>query len=327
MRLIYRLFFSALFLAALGMGSVATANAADPGDVRLQLKWIHQAQFAGNYVADQLGYYRNEGIRISLIAGGPGINPSEQVLAGKAEFGVAASDQLIKLRLEGKPVVALATIFQRNPLVFVSPKRRGITDPKQFAGKTIRATSNHELLLRAVMRNVGIDRDQYKTIVLPSKVDTFLGDEADVWSAYLTGLVTTLELAGHPLNIVFPDDYGVHFYGDTLFTLADYAAANPDIVRGFLRATIKGWQTAITDPDGAARIIVSYNSDLDPAAEATKLIASVPLIDTGGECIGSMRPETWQNMIDTMLELRIIDKKLDAGEFAATEYMKEICSN
>ena len=304
----------------------ATPAAAETADVRLQLKWIHQAQFAGNYVADRLGYYRAENLRVAFTAGGPGINVIDSVVSGKTDIGIGASDQLIKARVDGHPVVVLATIFRRNPLVFASPKDRNITHPRQFADKTIRATSNHVLSLRKMLRGIGVADSQYSLVKLPSNVETFISGRADVWAAYLTGLVINLELAGHPVNIVFPEDFGVHIYGDTVFALAAYVEKHPDVVRRFLRATIKGWETAILDPDAAAEIVTGYGSSLDTTVESMKIASSAPLIDTGADCIGWMDKRNWQDIAQSMNDFQIIDGTLDVDGFVATKFMKEICA-
>jgi ABC-type nitrate/sulfonate/bicarbonate transport system substrate-binding protein len=104
--------------------------------VRLQLKWKHQFQFAGYYAAKAKGYYRDAGLDVSFLEAPDTIEPAQQVLQGKAEFGVSNSD-LVLLRGRGNPVVALAAIYQHSPLILLALEKSGINNVHQLAGKRV----------------------------------------------------------------------------------------------------------------------------------------------------------------------------------------------
>ena len=89
--------------------------------VTLQLKWIHAFQFAGYYAAKEKGYYRDAGIDVQIHEAAPGTDVLDTVISGKAQFGTGTSSLLLA-RNAGKPVVALAVIFQHSPLVLVAAK-------------------------------------------------------------------------------------------------------------------------------------------------------------------------------------------------------------
>jgi ABC-type nitrate/sulfonate/bicarbonate transport system substrate-binding protein len=138
---IYR-FISALFCAAfllfIGAGTALANHAArsstDP--VVLQLKWTNAFQFAGYYVAKELGYYRAAGLQVEIKEGKPGINVINEVVEGKANFGISSSNLLIE-RANGKPVVALAVIMQHSPLVLITRKDKKIQSIHDLKGKRI----------------------------------------------------------------------------------------------------------------------------------------------------------------------------------------------
>ena len=100
-----------------------------PAEVTVQLKWYHQAQFAGFYAADQNGYYTAEGLRVNFIEGGLDVDLHNSVLDGKAQFAVVGADALIVSRSEGKPLGAIAAVFRRSPLVFFALSESNITEP------------------------------------------------------------------------------------------------------------------------------------------------------------------------------------------------------
>ncbi len=108
------------------------APAADE-KVRLQLKWQHQFQFAGYYSAKEKGYYQEAGLDVGIIPCPPGVDPVQEVLLGKAEFGVG-STELLLLRERGAPLVVLAVIFQHSPLALMTLKNNGLQSIHDLAG-------------------------------------------------------------------------------------------------------------------------------------------------------------------------------------------------
>jgi ABC-type nitrate/sulfonate/bicarbonate transport system substrate-binding protein len=122
-------------LALLACGSSAGGSPLTP--VTVQLAWSHQAQFAGMYAADQLGYYGDEGLEVTLVESGPAGGQVEAVLADKAEVGIVSGDVLLLARSKGQKVQAVAAIYRRSPRVYMSLAQSGITRPQDLAGKTI----------------------------------------------------------------------------------------------------------------------------------------------------------------------------------------------
>jgi len=117
--------------AGAGTGCGVVEDRTPPDEVAVQLKWQHQAQFAGFYAAEHNGYYAEEGLSITFIEGGPTDNNEEGVLNGTAQFGIAGADELIIARAGGKPVCAIATIYRRSPLAFVADADSGISCPPE----------------------------------------------------------------------------------------------------------------------------------------------------------------------------------------------------
>lgn len=124
-----------ILLAALPFSTpTQAANQASKADqslldsITLQLRWHHQFQFAGYYAAKQQGFYRDAGLEVTIVAGGPGKKPIDEVLAGRAQFGTSHSDVLLH-RLKGQPLVALAAIFQHSPLTLVTRQDSNIRTP------------------------------------------------------------------------------------------------------------------------------------------------------------------------------------------------------
>ncbi|MEE9401785.1 MAG: ABC transporter substrate-binding protein [Desulfobacteria bacterium] len=298
-----------------------------PDEVTVQLKWTHQSQFAGFYVADMNGYYTEEGIAVTFIEGGPTIDTHTAVLNGTTQFGVTGADRIIVGRAQGNPLRAVAVIYRRSPSVYVAAADSGISRPEDFVGQNILAAINAHPVLHAMMSRVGVERDQYTVVTVPYDPDLFTSGETSVWAVYLTGSIRILQNAGYELNIIYPQDYGIHFYADTIFASDDFLGENPELVARFLRATLRGWQWAIENPEEAGALPVTYNPELDLEEQIAQMEASVPLIHTGQDHIGWMRAEVWEGMHDTLLEQGMIDGPIALDEIYTLQFLEEIYEN
>ena len=290
--------------------------------VAVQLKWHHQAQFAGFYAADQNGYYQDQGLSVTFLPGGSGIDSISPILNGTADFGIAGADDLIVARSEGHPFTAIAVVYRRNPLVYFSLVESGITTPRDFAGKSIRLNTGQRSVFEAMMAHVGVTADQYTLVCC--EIEPFLAGDVDVSSGYLTNEVLAVEQAGHDLNIIYADDYGVHFYADTIAVNEKLAASNPDLVRRFLNATLKGWRWAIENPEAAGVLALDYDPGLDAEGQIAQMVAEIPLVHTGEDQIGWMRPEAWQGMMDLLLNQGILTEPVDLGKVYTMRFLQEI---
>lgn len=299
--------------------------ASQPVDaITVQLKWTHATQFGGFYAADVNGDYAGEGISVTLVAGGLQVDPITQVVNGDAQLGIAGADQLLLARAQGKPVKAIAVIYRRNPTVFFALASTGITRPEDFVGKQIRAVSDQVVILQAMASHVGISPDQYTVVNLPSDPALVVAGEVPVWGAYVTALALTVQRSGHDINIIYPDDYGVHHYGDTLFSTDAWIAANPDLVRRFLDATLRGWTYAVENPTLVGPLVAKYNPDADVDLENTHMLASLPFINTGEDSIGWMKPEVWADMDATMRDQGVLVAAVAVTDIYTMEFLEEI---
>jgi NitT/TauT family transport system substrate-binding protein len=292
--------------------------------ITVQLSWFHQAEFAGFYAADQLGYFREEGLQVSFVEGGPEVDFIAPVVNGTAQFGVAQPPNLILARADGKPVRTIAIIYRRSPIVFFSHADLGITRPQDFVGKKIRSAITLDLTLRATMARLGIQPDQYEIVYLPGDVSLFASREVPVWVGFINVIALDVQRAGYEINIIYPDDYGIHFYGDVLITTDDLIAQNPDLVRRFTRAVLRGWTNAQENPETIGKFVQKYNADADETLENARMIASLPLVNTGEDYIGWMKPEVWAVMEQTLREQGVLSQALDVEQVYTTQFLEEI---
>jgi NitT/TauT family transport system substrate-binding protein len=314
---------------SLALALAACAPAATPTPalipITVQLRWMHNAQFAGMYAADQKGYYTAEGLTVHFREGGPDVDWQKAVLEGAAQFGVHGADVLIAARAANKPLRAIAVIYRRSPVVFVALADSGITRPQDFVGKVIATGSGTgRLVLHLMTARVGVQPDQYTEVPLMTDLKPIYTGQVDILSGYLFDQPETIRRDGYQMNLIYPDDYGVHFYADTLFASDDLIAQNPDLVRRFLRATLKGWTYAVEHPAEVGAMVVKYQPDGNAGLENAKMVASLPLVNTGEDFIGWMKPEIWAGMEQTLREQGVLAAPLDVTQAYTLRFVEEI---
>ncbi|WP_462328505.1 transporter substrate-binding domain-containing protein [Thiohalocapsa halophila] len=268
------LFILALALALLAeagavpMSDTAVAGAAGPRTtVRVQLQWRHQWQFAGFYAALAQGYYRDVGLEVTLLEGGPAIDPLEVVRQGQADFATAPADRLLAAQASGTSLKLLASWLRRSPLVLVTAPE--VVLPRQLAGKRL-MLSPRQLSspnMQRLFARAGITRDAVDLAPYAGGIETFVGGEVDAMSAYRTNEVYELYRRGVPFNMIDPADYGVPVPDLNLFATAETVRADPATAAAFAAATNRGWAYALDHPDELVALIRARWNTQDKSAD------------------------------------------------------------
>jgi NitT/TauT family transport system substrate-binding protein len=296
-----------------------------PDEVSVRLKWLHNTQSAGFYVAEQNGYYAEENIAVTLLPGGPDVDELASVASGQDMFGVVGADQLIIRQSEVQPTVAIAAIFRRNPAVYFALRETGIDEPEDFTGRRVLVYPG-DFMLPAMLERSGVGIEQIEAVEpgAAASLDALYSGEVEIWTGYLTNEVITAGGQGYELNIIYPDDYGVHVYGDVVIASAKLTEENPDLAERFLRATLRGWRYAVENPEEAVAATLKYDDTLDEAHETAAMEASVPLIRTGEDRIGWMRAEVWEDMQQMLVEQGLLDEPVDLDTVYTMEFLERV---
>ncbi|MGR9043928.1 MAG: EAL domain-containing protein [Gammaproteobacteria bacterium] len=224
--------------------------------VKLQLKWFHQFQFAGYYAAKEQGYYAAEGLDVEIMERSPDQTVIDQVLSGEAEYGIGDAGILVNYA-NGAPIMALAAIFQHSPLVFISKQDSGIISPYEMIGKRIMFDfkASDDAPFKALLADTGLDENRFIPIEHSFKNEDLITGKVDVMSAYLTNEPFFFKQNNIPLNIINPQNYGIDFYGDLLFTSQEELAKHPVRAERFRRASLKGWRYALDHSEELVQLI------------------------------------------------------------------------
>ena len=213
--------------------------------VTLQLKWLHQFQFAGYYAAKLKGYYQNEGLDVEIKQRDQYKNNIQQVIDGEAEYGV--SDSILLLyQARKEPVVIVAPIFQHSPQVLITLKSSGLDSPYKLDEKRIvfYQKDTDGLPLLAMFEQLGITPD-LERVFIKGEPSALIKKETQAYPAYLSNEPYQLLQKGYAINIFRPMNFGIDFYGDMLFTSKNEVKNHPQRVERFKQATLKGWQYAL----------------------------------------------------------------------------------
>jgi NitT/TauT family transport system substrate-binding protein len=303
--------------------------------VRLQLKWVAQAQFAGYYAALEEGYYAEEGLDVTILPGGPDIVPEQVVASGQAEFGINWLASLLATREQGAPLVNIAQVYTRAGMRQLSWKDENITSPADLAGRTVAVWfGGNEYNLLATLSKYGIDRNTGLTLVQqPFDMNLLLNREVDSAAAMTYNELYQVLSAGHTieeLNILDYNAEGTAMPEDGVFVSNDWLSADPknqDIAARFLRASFKGWAFCRDNVDACVQYVLAQDSGGVMTAEAqtwqmeevNKLIWGDP-IDPNTR-IGFLEPSLFQFAADTALQFGVITQP--ASEDAYTHAIWE----
>lgn len=249
--------------ATLALCGVA-AQAAEK--VTIQLKWVPQAQFAGYYVAQAKGYYKEAGLDVAIKAGGPDISPV-QVIAGKsADVIVNWMPDALAAREAGVPLVNIAQVFDKSGLMLTCKKSAGIASPKDFKGKTLGVWyGGNEYPFMNWMSKLGYKLDtDVKVLKQGFNVDPLLQNQAACISTMIYNEYWQVIDAGVKESDLVPffyEEQGVASLEDGLYVL-DSSLKDPKFVAKmakFLKASFKGWNEAVKNPAEAAKIVVAQD--------------------------------------------------------------------
>jgi NitT/TauT family transport system substrate-binding protein len=253
-----------LLLAAAAM-SLATAAQADD-TVKLQLKWVTQAQFAGYYMAAAKGYYKDEGLDVTILPGGPDIAPEQVIAGGGADVIVDWLPAALAAREKGLPLVNIAQPFKHSGLMLTCLKETGIASPADFKDKTLGVWFyGNEYPFLSWMSQLGLKTDGSAGGVTVLKqgfnVDPLLQKQAACISTMTYneyGQVLDAGIKAEDLVTFKYEDQGVATLEDGLYVLQDRlkdAAFSEKMVK-FVRASMKGWKDAEANPDAAAAVVM-----------------------------------------------------------------------
>lgn len=263
----------AMALAAALLLAAVSAQAADK--VTVQMKWVPQAQFAGYYVAQAKGYYKEAGLDVTIKPGGPDVSPVQVLAGNQADVIVNWMPDALAAREAGVPLVNIAQVFDKSGLMLTCKKASGVASPKDFKGKTLGVWyGGNEYPFLNWMAKLGLKPDaDVKIMKQGFNVDPLLQNQAACISTMIYNEYWQVVDAGvkeSDLVTFFYEKEGVASLEDGLYVLEPKLKDPAFVARmgKFLKATFRGWNEAVKNPAEAAKIVVAA----DPSGSATQKV-------------------------------------------------------
>lgn len=260
-------------------------TAGEPRSLNVQLGWIANVENAGEFVADEKGYYEDEGLTATLTPGGPGAVLEPTVVSGAALIGLSSADTIARANAEGAALKIVGVTLQKNPSAVMSLASNPVATPKELEGKKLGLQQTADSIYDAFFLKAGVDGSKVTRVPVQFDPAPLVAGEVDAFASFQTNQPIALAAEGIETVTFLLADYDYNLFADAFFVTED-TLDDPDardtVIR-FLRATRRGWDDALADPAAAAKIVVdTYGADLDLDldGQTATLEAFVPLIRT-----------------------------------------------
>ncbi|WP_151900137.1 ABC transporter substrate-binding protein [Sulfurimonas hydrogeniphila] len=252
------------FLCGFTEADTNRGHAADALEkVSLQLHWKYQFEFAGFIAAKEKGFYRDAGLDVEIKEYRTGMDVVDEVLSQRANYGIYNSSILLEY-LQGKPLILLASFFKRSALVLIT--QPSIHSPKDLIGKTVMSSlvDDFRLNFKPYLDGYGVKISDLKMVPQTYRVDEFAKGEVDAMTAFISDQPHKLDKLGVKYNILDPSNDNLFVLQEELFTSAAELKNHPYRVHAFKKASIKGWEYALSHRKEIAKIIhEKYAPQLD----------------------------------------------------------------
>ncbi len=296
--------------------------------VTVLLDWTPNTNHTGVYVAQKLGYYQEEELEVEIVQPSAG-GTSQLVAAGQGDFGFSYQEEMTIARTQGLPVKALAAVIQHNTSGFAAPQNKGIKTPRDFEGKKYGGWGSpaEAAMIKALMNQTGADFSRVDMVNIGA-ADFFSSVQRDVDFAWIywgwAGIES--ELKNMPLDFIRLRDYNtaLNFYSPLIIASENTLTKDPDKVSRFMRATAKGYEYCISNPQEAAEILL----EAVPELNRELVVASQKYLATEYRAEatrwGEMSESRWKLYADWMYSQKLIEKPLDHDRAFTNKFLPEI---
>lgn len=296
--------------------------------VSLQLQWVTQTQFAGYYVALEKGWYKAEGLDVTIYPGGPDIVAVDLVTSRTRDFGTTLLADLIVSIGKGKSAISIAQIQQNNGLRLLTRRSLNIQSPADFIGKKVGVwLGGWEVQFNALLAQHQISPGSVDQVSQGFSMHPFLDGRLDVASAMIYNeynMVLAAGLKADQLHLIDYADYNLNFPGDVLFTTRTLVETKPELCRKMVRASFRGWQYAIDHMDEAVDIVLKHDrSGVSTKVHQKKMMTRIAELVEGSANapLGRLDPESFNKMADLLIQYEMLQSPLNINDVYTPEFI------
>lgn len=291
--------------------------------IQLAMGYIPDIQFAPFYVADQQGYFAEEGIQIVFV---PMFENESIPLvgAGEMKFAIASAEQVLLARSQGLPVVYVAKWWEQYPVAVAAKTESDIATPADLAGRTVGLPGLYGanyIGIRALLDSQGIpETDLTLEAIDYTQVQSLAADTVEAVVVYANNEPFQLAAAGYEINVINIADH-VNLASNGLVTNEATIAGQPELVRGMARAMLRGLADVIADPEAAYAASLKYVDTLNEgdAVQQQVLQASIEMWQTGQPGVSDMA--AWESMQGVLLNMELLTEPVDLAAAFTNDFL------
>ncbi|MBU1276418.1 MAG: ABC transporter substrate-binding protein [Proteobacteria bacterium] len=323
MRLLGKLKYASAMLVVCAL-LLAPATAGALTKVSLQLQWVHQAQFAGFYLAQDLGLYRQAGLEVEIRPGGPGIDPLSELATLRCDFAMSWLSEALVMRSKGVDLVNLAQLIQRSALMLVVFNDRGISQIKDLDGRKVGLWRRQFAVPpRALFAKLGIRVDEVSQNV---SMAPFLQRAVEAATAMFYNEYHQLYQAGVDRDEITVFDFaehGLNFPEDGVYTMEDTWRERRQVCQAFVQASLEGWRRAFIDQERALASVMKRVNEANLASNLAHqrwMLKSMQQLYThrvGTALMGQLSPYDLRQVNRVLVEQGFIPEPIEAKDFVA----------
>lgn len=294
----------------------APAESADVNEVTYRLKWLFNVSVVGDLYAKTSGQFDRQGLAVTIKPGGPERDAIKEVELGRAHFGVASADQVIRAVSKGAPIVVLAQLFQTNPLHWIyRPDMTAFETPADLKGKTVGITfgGNDEAIMRALMAKYDLSESQLSLYSVRYDYTPFYQKKVDFWPLYLNAQAPIvggrLAAAGEAYAFLSPAEFGVRFVANSVITSREMLQEHPQTVEKFISALLRGWREslAVGNREAAIKVVLQHNRETPEEIVRKQLPVTRKLMMPAPDFeFGKIDIAAWKQTEKIMLDQKLI---------------------
>jgi len=308
-------------------GLVACGNAgapsSEPVDIRLPMGYVANVQFAPWYVAVERGYFAEEGIRLTFDYSWE-TDGVRLVGAGELPFAVASGDQVLLARSQGLPVVTVVSWFQRFPVGVVTLGESGIREAADLAGRTVGIPETFGASYigwQALVAAAGLEEEAVELEVIGyTQLANLVEGRVDAAVVYANNEPVQLEQAGYEV-VFLPVAEDAPLVSNGLITNEETLQENPDLVRRFVRAFLRGLAETLSDPDAAFEISRRYVEGLGENEAVQRAVLEATLPYWQGEPLGRSDPVAWETTMEVMRKAGLLPAPVEVERAFTNDYL------
>jgi NitT/TauT family transport system substrate-binding protein len=321
-KLVKRLLIGGLAIA--GLVTMLDAGAATP--VTFQLNWYAGGPNAGFAAAVAEGYYKDAGLDVTLVQGNGSGNTAQLVASGRAQLAYADAVAVSQLVAKGAPMKIVSTIYQSNPNEVSALKKTGIKSIADLKGKKVGVPSgsSQTTMLPLFLKANHLTESDVNLINMPmtSMVPSLLQGQVDAILGSMDAYQIQLEAQGAELDNYRFADYGVPTVSTSIFANTQYMKDNPDVIRKFVAASLKGWSFALDHPEKAIKDLKQVFPEMNEKVATSELAAITPLFCSGGaKYIGKAEDALWVKTQDLLSKVKLLPAGQDSKSYYTDEFL------